>query len=131
LWVTVLPLIGLGIARLGAGIENHKPVGFLTVLIVLLGFLAAHMWGYHHQPTRAGEQVLAARREREGNWKAAAVEVPPSLAVALFGASVLWTLEPGIASGWAPPATSSGGGFFTPGGGGGGGCGGGGGGCGG
>ena len=129
--VFLVPLLGLGIARLVAGIQNHKPIGYLLVLLLMLAALTWKLTELRHQPTRAGEAVLRARRERAGNAQAAAVEATPALAVALFGALVLWTLDPAIASGWVPPPARTGfggGGGFSGGGfgggGGGGGCGG-------
>lgn len=125
LWIVAL--IGLGVVRIVAGVENQKPVGWLVALVVALG-VAALAWAAHAPlTTRRGEELLkSARSNADGLDKAVTTHDPRlGLALALFGGGVLWEAEPSLAASLGLPRSGGGGD------GGGGGCGGGCGGCGG
>ncbi len=128
----VVPLLGLGVARIMAGAANHRPVAFLVILVVVAGSL---MLRWSLRAPRA--TALGVRRMREANDAAdLAEDLSPAddrlgLFVALLGPVSMWNTEPWLAAALDLPKkhTRS----WSPGGCGGGGCGGGGcgGGCGG
>jgi uncharacterized protein (TIGR04222 family) len=133
----VLPYIALivfGAAKWEIGINRHRPVGYLTALLIVTAVLALVRWASIDRRTRAGRDALAEARHRAQRLSIAPTNPEIGLGVALFGTAVL------AGSGWADfhrlrQAASSGGyggdGGSSCGGGGGGGGGCGGGGCGG
>jgi uncharacterized protein (TIGR04222 family) len=140
----VLAVVGLGIARIYAGIANDKSVGLIIALTLIVGLVAIVLLLGTGRQSRAGQRALAAMRARHGHLSPRS---DPSLAtygatgaamsVALFGAVALWSFDPAFATDVAALRASSGGGGSSDSGSGssscsgGGGCGGGGGGCGG
>jgi len=128
LWVWGTPVLALGVARLIAGIHNHKPIGYLAVMVcwvaVGIGWLALR----RDRATSAGLRELKEQRKAERYWRAAPAEIAPSLAVALFGGAALWAIDPAFAAAWSVPREKAAGWIGTYAGYGGGGCGGGGGG---
>lgn len=140
LWMAAVAV--LGVARLVAGIQGDRPVGFLVLELLVVTVATAVMLRAVPRRTEHGDQVLAELRSlqydldpaNKPNW---AVYGPAAaaLGVGLFGVSALWASDPAMAAELeAQRAASMGGaGGYSggDGGGGGGGCGGGGGGCGG
>lgn len=126
-------LVVLGAARIEAGAGNGAPVGYLTVMVLAVGFATFLLWRrLRRVGTTARGQALIAQRRRRGktlSTSAGAAEIP--MAVALFGGAALWTADPAIASTLDVPREGSWGSGGSGYGGGSGGCGGGGGGCGG
>jgi uncharacterized protein (TIGR04222 family) len=137
LWVSGLPVLALGLARVIAGTHNHKPTDDLSVMVTCV--VLAIVWlafSRRGRLTPAGRRKLEDQRHARRVWRTSPRRVAPSLAVALFGSSALWVIDPAFAAAWSAPrekaavwiGTFAGSGS---GGGAGGGCGGGGGGCGG
>jgi uncharacterized protein (TIGR04222 family) len=125
LWV--VGLLVLGGARIVAGLANGKPVLFLVMLV---GALAIVVLPWSLRPARTtglGQDILKSARKSSNGLKKDIGSGDPrlGLAIALFGAAVLWNAEPGLAQTLGLPRPGGGGGD------GGGGCGGGCGGCGG
>jgi uncharacterized protein (TIGR04222 family) len=114
-----VPVFGLGVARLIAGANNHRPVG---LLVVLLGAGVIVAWTITKPPiaTPAGRRLLAELRGGSSALGAYGFGAD----VALSGVAALWAADAALAM--ALGLSRGSGGF-----GGGGGCGGGGGGCGG
>lgn len=133
LWVWGTPVLALGVARLIAGSHNHKPIGYLAVMVtwvvVAIGWLAVR----RDRATSAGQAELEEQREEERHWRSTPSEIAPSLAVALFGGGALWVIDPAFAAALSVPREKAAGLLGTyagygagcgGGGGGGGGCGG-------
>jgi len=114
------PVIVLGIARLVAGLHNHRPVGFLVVLLVAASFAALTRLAAPPR-TGAGDRALKALRARPSDVD----PVASTAALAVTGMAALWTADAAFA-GALGLTQSSGGSGFSGGGCGGGGCGGGG-----
>lgn len=115
--------VGLGLAKLIIGIERHKPVGILAVLLFVTLFFG---WGVLQavpHSTRAGNQALAAQRELNARAARAPLDGELMLAVALTGLVVL-SGGPYSALHAAVSASTGGGADGDGGGDGGGGCGG-------
>lgn len=131
-----LLLIGFGYTKLLIGEARGKPVGFLTMFLIVTAIFAFIRFAALDRRTRAAHEVLAEARERSERIRRAPAGGETDLAVALFGTTVLVGSDWGAfhqmraaSSGGDSGTSSSGGG---DGGGGGSGCGGGGcGGCGG
>ena len=140
LWTSMVPLLALGVARLIAGLNHHKPVTYLLFIILALVAFPLILGGRRRWTTAAGEELVESRRLSQRNWRANPGQITPALAVALFGGGALWALDPAFAAAMAMPRgsvagwASGSGGYYGGGGGcgsggcGGGGCGGGGGG---
>lgn len=126
-----LLLLVFGSIKLLVGVERDKPVGYLTMLLILTAVFALIRWGAVDRRTRGGHEALVGARQEAERLRRAPTSGETGLAVALFGTSVL------IGSAWGDfhsfrTASSSDGGGSGSSDGGGGGCGGGGcGGCGG
>jgi uncharacterized protein (TIGR04222 family) len=99
LWQFGVPLIGLGIARLIAGVANHKPIGDLTVLVCLVAVVMFMFARDRPHATAAGESVLDAQRIKHRKWQSAG-NTHPDLAIALFGTPAVWALDPQLAAAW-------------------------------
>ncbi len=129
-------LLLFGVARLGFGLVNHEPVGYLVLIdaVLLLGTIC--LLGSIPLTTLRGRAALKRwRRDHETPKRDPASGGNAVLAAALFGGAALWLAEPEFAHAFAVPRESApgsgGGGGGGDGGGGAGGCGGCGGGCGG
>ncbi|WP_067694970.1 TIGR04222 domain-containing membrane protein [Nocardia jejuensis] len=93
----------LGLIRVIAGLANHKPVLYLVLAMIVLVILA----GLVMRPSRltrrgrlaAADAVRRFGHLRPGNRPAYSSYGPDSgsLAIALFGAAALWSLDPGLA----------------------------------
>ena len=132
-----LLLFGFGAIKWLVGVTRDRPVGFLSLLLLLTAALAAAAWFSVDARTRAGERLLLRERARADRLRRAPTAPETDMAVALFGTAVLagsaWESyhtmrRPGIGDAASGVDGSDGGSGC---GGGGGGCGGGGGGCGG
>jgi uncharacterized protein (TIGR04222 family) len=103
IWLSLLPLLGFGIARLVAGTENNKPIGYLAVmlcwLLIAIGLFATR----HPRATNDGVAALEAQRSTRATWRLAPADIPSSLAVALFGGAALWLIDPAFAAAWSVP----------------------------
>jgi uncharacterized protein (TIGR04222 family) len=128
---TILPFVALfmfGATKWVIGDLRERPVGYLTILLLLTAAFAMIRWLSIDRRTAAGLKALAIARESSLRLKRAPTTPEVGLAVALFGTAVL------AGSGWSDfhKLRSAGDGIGSYGGGGGcGGGGGGGGGCGG
>lgn len=122
-------LLAFGWTKLQIGEARGRPVGYLTMLLLVTAFFALIRFFALDRTTRAGRETLAEERERSERLRRAPASGETDLAVALFGTTVL------VGSAWgdfhrmrmASGDSGSSGGSD----GGGSGCGGGGGGCGG
>jgi uncharacterized protein (TIGR04222 family) len=126
-----LLLFVFGATKLAIGLMRDRPVGFLTLLLVVTAVLAILRWLTVDPRTQAGHEAVDHARRQAARLKIAPTDDEVGLGVALFGTGVL------AGSGWSDfhrmrSAAGDGGSSGTLGGGdGGGGCGGGCGGCGG
>ncbi|WEJ99781.1 MAG: TIGR04222 domain-containing membrane protein [Candidatus Sphingomonas phytovorans] len=124
-------LLLFGGTKLLIGIERGRPVGYLTLLLILTAIFALIRWIAVDRRTQGGHAALKRARMDADRLRRAPTTTETDLAVALFGTSVL------VGSGWSDfhtlrTASSGDSGSGSGDGGGGGGCGGGGcGGCGG
>jgi uncharacterized protein (TIGR04222 family) len=132
-----VPLLLLGAARAAAGVARGRPVGFLLLLMGATVVLAAERGLRVPRVTQLGKRALELLRAQTPAPEPATVGVgglAPAhlgLAVALFGAGVLWSTDADLATALMVPRESGSASYSTAGGCGGGGSGGGGGGCGG
>jgi len=125
-----LLLIAFGLIKFGVGEARERPVGYLTMLLVITFVLAVIRFAVVDRRTRAGIELLAGARDHSDRLRRAPTRDETWLAVALFGTGVLagsaWsdyhTLRTAGDGGATSGCGSSGGG--CGGGGGGGGCGG-------
>ncbi|MFB7720422.1 MULTISPECIES: TIGR04222 domain-containing membrane protein [unclassified Nocardia] len=106
-------LLVLGIVRVIAGIANNHPIGYLALLIIVVA-ICAFLVQRAPRLTRAGRAAKQESMRRNGHLRPANAPAysaygPDSaaLAAALFGAGVLWSLDPGLAG--ATGALASGG----------------------
>lgn len=118
--VWFVPALGLGVARLIAGAQNHRPIGLLVVLM-LGGAYAAYVIAKPPIATLAGRRLL---KRLEGDASALGA-YGFAADVAVSGMAALWAADAALATALGMRQSSGGAS------GGGGGCGGGGGGCGG
>jgi uncharacterized protein (TIGR04222 family) len=82
-----LPLL-LGAAKVQVGLERHKPVGILGMLLIVTAIIAlVHL--FSPRLTRAGRAALAAEKTRNARAARAPLENELLLAVALTGLVVL------------------------------------------
>ena len=101
------PLFAAGTVRLVAGVNNHKPV---DVLLLALTATVAAAWLTASPPKRRTALTRAVARERgEPRWivRDGRLTADDVMATALFGSSVFWTVQPGLAAsiGLPPPFT--------------------------
>jgi uncharacterized protein (TIGR04222 family) len=98
-----LPLLALGIVRLIDGAHNHKPIGYLTVLVIAMA--AAMVWLAFTRPraTAKGMAALESAQRQRANWRRAPRDIAPGLAVALFGGAALWAVDPSFAAACSIP----------------------------
>jgi uncharacterized protein (TIGR04222 family) len=125
-----VPLLAPGAARVAAGSANGRPVGFLVALLVATVVVAVVLALRAPQATELGRRTLQQLRVANPRPTGGLAPAEMTMAMALFGAGVLWTADTDTALLMRVPREHSSPGFGG-GGDGGGGDGGGGGGCGG
>jgi uncharacterized protein (TIGR04222 family) len=124
-------LLGFGYTKLLIGESRGRPVGFLTMFLVVTAIFALIRFAALDRKTRAGSEALAEARERSERLRRAPASGETDLGVALFGTAVLVGSDWGDFHRMRTESSGSDGSSSGGDGGGGGGCGGGGGGCGG
>ena len=109
--VWVVALIALGVVRIVAGIRNDKPVGLLVLLVGVVSLAVLRWSRTAPHATRSGAEVLSAMRRRPGGVRKDVAPGDPrlGLAVALFGATALWSAEPTLADALGLPRSRGGG----------------------
>lgn len=120
-WVLAVTVFGL--VRVMAGHANNRPVGFLTILVVLVTCLGVLLAGTAPRRTRAGDALL---RRLATEYHSLSPSVGPdwtrygpsgaALAVGVFGVGALWTADPAFATELAAQRAASGSFGFTSGG---------------
>lgn len=99
------PFLMLGIARLVAGVRNDRPVGFLTVLLVVVGVIALILICTGPTTTRTGDKALKQVRrdaryldpKKSPAWTTYGFE-GMALSVALYGSAALLSIDPAFAA---------------------------------
>jgi uncharacterized protein (TIGR04222 family) len=96
-WQTLpyLLLIGFGAIKLDIGISRDRPVGFLTIFLVVTAVFALIRFLALDRRTRAAIEALSDARARSERLQRAPTPGEMDMAVALFGTAVL------VGSGWA------------------------------
>jgi uncharacterized protein (TIGR04222 family) len=96
-WTFVLGLLAaVGLVRLVAGLAAERPVGYLLVLLALTG--AAMCWTFSiPRVTPAGREYLRQLQQRGAAYRSGGLPGERAIAVALFGAGVLWTADAALA----------------------------------
>jgi len=84
-----LLLLAFGWIKLQIGEARGRPVGFLTMLLIVTAVLAVIRFASVDRRTRAGQDVLAETRARSDRLRRAPAGGETDLAVALFGTVVL------------------------------------------
>lgn len=87
-------LLAFGWTKLLIGEARGRPVGYLTMLLILTAVLALIRFAVLDRRTRAGHDVLAEARARSERFQRAPASGEAGMAVALFGTAVL------VGSGW-------------------------------
>jgi uncharacterized protein (TIGR04222 family) len=87
-------LVGFGLIKLGVGEARGRPVGFLTLLLIVTMVVAVVRFAGFDARTRAGQAALAQACARHARLRRAPALDEAGLGVALFGTTVL------IGSGW-------------------------------
>jgi uncharacterized protein (TIGR04222 family) len=126
-----LPVAALGAVRVAAGSANGRPVGFLVALLVVTVVVAAALALRVPRATELGRRTLQQLRLANPRPAGGLAPAEMTMAMALFGAGVLWTADTDTALLLGVPREHSRYGGVGGDGGTGAGCGGGGGGCGG
>ncbi|QNQ08954.1 TIGR04222 domain-containing membrane protein [Sphingomonas alpina] len=90
-WQTLpyLMLLVFGATKWEVGTLRDKPVGFLTILLVITAVLAVVRWVRIDRLTRGGRAVLRRARDQADRLRRAPLPQETDLAVALFGTTVL------------------------------------------
>jgi uncharacterized protein (TIGR04222 family) len=90
-WATLpyVTLLAFGATKGIIGDLRERPVGYLTVLLIVTAFLAAIRWFTIDRHTEAGRDAVARAVEQSRRLKAASTTSEMDLAVALFGTAVL------------------------------------------
>jgi uncharacterized protein (TIGR04222 family) len=88
-----LPLLALGAARVAAGSANGRPVGFLVALLVVTVVVAAGLALRVPQATELGRRTLQQLRLANPRPTGGLAPAEMTMAMALFGAGVLWTAD--------------------------------------
>jgi len=91
-WCQVSPYIALfvfGAIKWEVGSSRDKPVGFLTVLLIVTLVVALARFFMLEPGTRAGQEVLANATQASDRLRRSPMEAETGMAVALFGTSVL------------------------------------------
>ncbi|MET9328404.1 TIGR04222 domain-containing membrane protein [Tsukamurella sp. NPDC003166] len=101
----LLPVIILGFARLGAGLANGRPVGFLVLAMLAMGALFLYFAFRTRRRTAAGRRELEAARQRNAHLHP---RLQPSMrtygpqaaayGAALFGVASLMLFDPVLAA---------------------------------
>jgi uncharacterized protein (TIGR04222 family) len=103
LWLWILPLLALGIARVVAGGDADASVPYTDMMLAALALAALWLAVQRPWATARGRRLLDT--ERGGRRTLGRVpdqdEIPRALA--LYGAGALWLADPGIAFAWAVP----------------------------
>lgn len=84
-----LLVFAFGALKLAVGVMRDKPVGFLTLLLLLTGVLALVRYATIDRRTRGGVAALQEASRRAARLKGAPTNAEMGLAVALFGTAVL------------------------------------------
>lgn len=90
--LSTLPLlfvIALGLYRRAAGAALGEPVGFLTIMLFVLGIVTLIRFFAHDPRTRAGRAAVREAQDRSSRLKRAPMAGETGTAVALFGTAVL------------------------------------------
>lgn len=82
-------LLAFGWTKLQIGEARGRPVGYLTILLIITAFFALIRFAALDRRTRAGREALAEARERSERLRRAPAGGEADLAVALFGTAVL------------------------------------------
>lgn len=82
-------LLGFGYTKLLIGEARGRPVGFLTMFLIVTAILAFIRFAALDRKTRAGQEVLAEARGRHERLRRAPASGETDLGVALFGTVVL------------------------------------------
>jgi uncharacterized protein (TIGR04222 family) len=113
----VLAVLGLGIARINAGIANNKPVGLLIALTAAVGLASLVLLFGVGKQRLAAQRALTAMQLRYAHLgprsnpaMATYGAAGAAMAVALFGAYALWSFDPAFASDVGTMASGTGGG---------------------
>jgi len=91
-FVSVLPyfaVLALGWYRRQAGLAEGMPVGFLTLMMFLTGFMAIFRFAVLDPRSRAGQAAVGVARERSSRLRSAPTQPELGLGVALFGTVIL------------------------------------------
>jgi uncharacterized protein (TIGR04222 family) len=103
LWLWILPVLALGIARVVEGSDAGAAVAYTDMLLAALALATLWLAVQCRWATARGRRLLDT--ERGGRKTLGRVpdqdEIPRALA--LYGAGVLWVADPGIAFAWAVP----------------------------
>lgn len=87
-WIT-MPIIGIGLIKIMVGLAREKPVGILTVLIVLTIVAAWWIGSVHRIANGAGEQLIMQMRTTHERLARAPLPDEVLLAFAIAGPSAL------------------------------------------
>jgi uncharacterized protein (TIGR04222 family) len=87
-------LLAFGWTKLQIGEARGRPVGYLTILLVITAVFMLARFAALDRRTRGGQEVLAEARERSERLRRAPASGEADMAVALFGTAVL------VGSGW-------------------------------
>jgi uncharacterized protein (TIGR04222 family) len=82
-------LLGFGWIKLEIGQARGRPVGYLTILLIVTAVFALIRFAALDRRTRAGREALAEARARSARLRRAPASGEAALAVALFGTVVL------------------------------------------
>jgi uncharacterized protein (TIGR04222 family) len=103
--LVLLALLAFGVARLAAGVSNKRPVGFLALILIVLGVATVVLLVRVPHRTGAGDLVLNSLRKTHSDL--APIKQPAwqtygpagaAMGVALFGTAALWTADPTFAA---------------------------------
>jgi len=90
-WQTLpyLLLLGFGTIKWEIGVSRDRPVGFLTLLLVMTGIFALIRFVTVDRRTRSGVETLAEARRRSERLRRAPTPMETDMGVALFGTGAL------------------------------------------
>ena len=88
-----VPLLALGAARVAAGSANGRPVGFLVVFLLVTVVVAAALARRVPNATELGRRTLQQLRLANPRPTGGLAPAEMTMAMALFGAGVLWTAD--------------------------------------
>jgi uncharacterized protein (TIGR04222 family) len=121
LWMLAVAVFGL--FRLLAGLANARPVGFLVIVLLVVGVVTVVELVRAPRRSRAGERALAALRAQhhglspamKPDWVAYGAGAA-ALGVGLYGTSALWASDPAFADELAVQKAAAGSGWSGDGG---------------